>query len=90
LRLCPSRRGRHKGQCLPAFTATWEAGLCPELEWRTTGPIGADVFGNTLETLSINGTLILDAPDNRYLPGGRWVLWRTRKLGGCSFNLIAL
>jgi hypothetical protein len=58
----------------------------PELEWRT---YRAEVFGNTLK-LSIDGTLMLDAPDNRYLSGGKVGILATTQVGVRSFKVVAL
>jgi hypothetical protein len=58
----------------------------PEREWRS---YRAEVFGNTLKLL-IDGTLMLDAPDNRYLSGGKVGILARSQVGVRSFKVIAL
>jgi hypothetical protein len=58
----------------------------PEREWRL---YRAEIFGNTLR-LSIDGTVMLDAPDNRYLSGGKVGILARSQVGIRSFKVIAL
>jgi hypothetical protein len=58
----------------------------PEREWRL---YRAEVFGNTLK-LSIDGTLMLDAPDNRHLAGGKVGILARSQVGIRSFKVVSL